>query len=60
MNPKAKNAEIHLDAATLVARVEGFVAGRSLARGRAVTLPPPRAIRALLAARKPTLPPRST
>jgi putative transcriptional regulator len=54
---KAKKTEIPFNAKTLIARVEGFAAGREPARERSVKLPPPvksmpareiRAIRALL------------
>ena len=57
MKTRTKKTEIHLDAGALVARVEGFAAGRTPTRERTVKLPPPvkaipakeiRAIRALL------------
>jgi putative transcriptional regulator len=38
---KTKKTEIIFDAAALVARVEGFAAGRAPARERAMKLPPP-------------------
>ena len=53
MKTTTKKTEITFDARTLVARVEGFAAGRAPARERRVSLPPPvkampaRAIRAL-------------
>ena len=39
--PKLKKPEITFDAGVLVARVEGFAAGRQVARERTVKLPPP-------------------
>ena len=57
MKTKTKKTAIAFDAAALVARVEGFAAGRETIRERTVHLPPPvkrmpakeiRAIRALL------------
>ena len=41
MKTKTKKSEITFDAESLVARVEGFAAGRQLARERTVKLPPP-------------------
>ncbi len=41
MKTKTKKAEIPFDAATLVARVEGFAAGRTPSRERTVKLPLP-------------------
>ena len=41
MKTKAKKTEIAFDARTLVARVEGFAAGRAPVRERRVSLPPP-------------------
>jgi putative transcriptional regulator len=41
MKTKTKKAQIHFDAEALVARVEGFAAGRERARERTVKLPPP-------------------
>ncbi len=41
MKTKTKKTEIHFDAEALVARVEGFAAGREPARERTVKLPPP-------------------
>ncbi len=41
MKTKNKKSEILFDAATLVARVERFAAGRAPARERTVKLPPP-------------------
>jgi putative transcriptional regulator len=38
---KTKKTEIPFDAMTLIARVEGFAAGREPARERTVKLPPP-------------------
>ena len=54
---KTKKPQIHFDAEALLARVEGFAAGRESARERMIKLPPPvkkipakeiRAIRAIL------------
>ena len=53
MKTKTKKTEIAFDAEALVARVEGFAAGRAPSRERTVNLPPPvkampaKAIRAL-------------
>ena len=41
MKTKTKKSEIPFDAGALVARVEGFAAGRQPARERTVKLPPP-------------------
>ena len=41
MKTKTKKPEITFEAAALVARVEGFAAGRQLARERMMKLPPP-------------------
>jgi putative transcriptional regulator len=41
MKTKAKKIEITFDAATLLARVEGFASGREASRERMVKLPPP-------------------
>jgi putative transcriptional regulator len=41
MKTRTKKAEITFDAEALVARVEGFAAGRQPARERTVKLPPP-------------------
>jgi putative transcriptional regulator len=41
MKTKTKKTEITFDAATLLARVEGFASGREAARERMVKLPPP-------------------
>jgi putative transcriptional regulator len=54
---KTKKTQIHFDAEALIARVEGFAAGRERASERTIKLPPPvkeipakeiRAIRAVL------------
>lgn len=41
MKTKLKKTEIHFDAEALVARVEGFAAGRQPVRERPMKLPPP-------------------
>lgn len=41
MKTKTKKPEITFDAEALVTRVEGFAAGRTPARERTVSLPPP-------------------
>ena len=41
MKTNTKKTEIHFDAEKLLARVEGFAAGREPSRERTVKLPPP-------------------